>query len=135
VVPRSTDPAEILSTITHEVLEERAVVDDPKWDTLTVLATVTPEMVGMTAYRYTHAGPGLPTPLRGTDLQRFRDLRAATAAPDGTRWEMCIIKIDRDSARVAVNFVYGDQADQFRITPDSVREVTERLRPQPTDFG
>ena len=52
------DQAEIVHSIVGSLLEEQALVDDPEWDTVAVVATVTPDYSGMTAYRYAgeHAG-------------------------------------------------------------------------------
>jgi hypothetical protein len=125
---------EILNTILESLLEEQVLVDDPDWDTVAVLAEVAPAVVSLTAYRYTGDGSAQPTPLRGTKLQLFKDHQAATAAPDGTRWQVCIVKVDRDSARVAVSYVYGDEAEQWTITPATFQHIAEQLRPRPEDF-
>jgi hypothetical protein len=128
------EQTEALNTIVHSLLEERSLVDDPDWDTFAVLASVTPTVAEMNAYRYSGDEPGKPTPVRETGFQLFRDLQAATTAADGKSWEICIIKIDRDSRKGAVNFVYGDEAALWKTTPANASRIAENLRPQPADF-
>ena len=89
----------------------------------------------MTAYRYAGDAPGKPTPLRATKLENFRDLQEATTPPDGDPWEIAIIKIDRDSGRGSVNFVYPAEADLWRVTPESAARIAEAARPTAADFG
>lgn len=128
------EQAEALNTIVHSLLEERSLVDDPEWDSFAVLVSITPGVAEMTAYRYTGDGPGKPTPVRDTGFQLFRDLQEATSSADGKAWEICIIKIERDSRKGAVNFVYGDEAQLWKVTPENASRIAENLRPQPADF-
>jgi hypothetical protein len=85
------------------------IVKDPKWDTLTLLAVVTDASTSMTAFRYTASEPGQSSPMPGTDLQPFRDLREALAAPDGT--------------------------DPFHQVGRAQGPVLEELRPRSVDFA
>ena len=89
----------------------------------------------MTAYRYTGDAAGRATPLRSTKHQLFRDLQDATKGPNDQTWEVCIVKIERDSARGSVNFVYPDEASIWRIDPADPRRLAENLRPRAEDFN
>lgn len=127
---------EILTNIIESLLDEQALVDDPDWDTLAVVASVSPSVTELSAYRYTGAGKGKPTPIRATHLKLFRDLQEATAGPNGELWRVGIVKIERDSRRGSVNFVYGeDESAIWKITPTTLERVVEDLRPQPADFA
>ena len=126
---------EALNTIVHSLLEEPALVEDPDWDGFALIASITPTVSDMTAYRYVGDQAGKPTPVRSTRFQLFRDLQDATTEADGTPWEICIIKIDRDSKRGAANFVYPGEADLWRVTPESAQRVAENARPRPADFA
>jgi hypothetical protein len=119
---------EALNTIIQSVLEERVLVEDPEWDTFAMLVSIAPDVSEMTAFRYTGDGLGKPTPLRATRLNLFRDLQAATAAADGSQWEVCTIRIERDRREARVNFVYGEDAEQWRITPATFARIAEQLR-------
>jgi hypothetical protein len=125
---------EALNTIVHSLLEEQALVDDPDWDSFAVIVSITPAVSEMTSYRYSGDGPGKPTPVRATGFQLFRDLQAATAGPDGETWEVCIIKVERDTKRGSVNFVYSPEAELWQVTPESAQRVAENARPRPADF-
>ena len=117
------DQAEIVNSIVDSLLEEQALVDDPEWDSVAVVASVTPEYADMTAYRYTGDAAGRATPLR------------STKGPNDQTWEVCIVKIERDSARGSVNFVYPDEASIWRIDPADPRRLAENLRPRAEDFN
>ena len=86
-----------------------------------MLVSMAPGVSEMTAFRYAGDGPGKPTPLRATRFNLFRDLQAATAAADGSVWEVCTIRIERDRREASVNFVYGADAERWRITPATLR--------------
>jgi hypothetical protein len=129
------DQAEILNSIVEALLHEPALVDDPEWDTFAAVASVMPEYIDLSAYRYSGESAGRPTPVDNTDLQLFRDLQHATEGPGGETWEICIVKVERDSARGSVNFVYPDEADLWRVDPANPRRLAENLRPQPADFA
>ncbi len=129
------DQAEIVNSIVGSLLEEPALVDDPGWDSFALVASVTPDVAGMSGYRYTGNDAGQPTPVRNTSLSLFRELQAATLGPNDQPWNVCIVKIERDTARGTVNFVYGDEeAAIWRINPANPRQLAENLRPQPADF-
>src|SRR5262245_29166857 len=117
-----------LNAIVHSLLEERVLVDDPEWDTVSVLVSITPGVADMTAFRFTASGPGKPTPVRSPRFDLFRRLQGETAAPDGMMWQVCIIRLDRDSRRAGVEFVYGDDAEQWRVTPASRERIGAALR-------
>lgn len=123
-----------LNTIVHALLEEPALVEDAEWDTFSVLAALTDEVAELTAYRYGEGRRPQPTPLTATNFDLFRELRQATAAPDGSSWEVCIIKVQRDTGKGSVNFVYHDEAPLWKLGPDTVARIAEDLRPGPADF-
>jgi hypothetical protein len=117
-----------LNEIVHSLFEEPALVDDPEWDTFSVLASITPTVADMTAFRYTVRGPGKPTRVRSPRFDLFRRLQAATTAPDGMTWQVCIVRLDRATRQANVDFVYGHDAEQWRITPASRERLAEALR-------
>jgi len=125
---------EALNNVVHSLLEERALVEDPTWDSFAVITSITPAVSDMTAFRYTDDQPAKPTPVRATKFDHFRQLQEATLRPDGTPWEVAIIKIDRDSKRFVVNFVYSDEAELWRVTPETAARIAESARPRPADF-
>lgn len=131
----SRDPIErafdLLKEIVKSLQQEPALVDDPAWDTCSVLASVTPATVDLTAYRYTTNGQPVPTAVRSTELQLFRDLHHLLRARDGTAWRVCIVKIARDSRFGAVKYLWGMEAEQWAVAPADRGSLAERLRPRP----
>jgi hypothetical protein len=49
-------------------------------------------------------------------------------------WEICIIKVDRDTKRGSANFVYSAEAELWRVTPELAERIAENARPRPADF-
>ena len=129
------DPADIINDIVKSLLDEEVLANDPDWTTFSIMVEVTPEMVDASAYRYAAGVPGRATPISNTDLELFAELQESTKGPDDATWTTCILKIDRDSGRGAVNFVYGEDAAIWRITPDNVQHAIENLRPRAEDFN
>jgi hypothetical protein len=123
------DKEEALSAILHSVLEEPNLVNDSEWDAFAMLVVLKPDVSEMTAFRYRRSEPGKPTPLRATRFNLFRNLQAATTAPDGTSWQACIVRIERDSRRYSVDFFHGDDADQWQITPAGYARIAQAIRP------
>jgi hypothetical protein len=105
----------------------------PGWDTYSLLVEVSDDAVAMTAYRYTASGPPISTDMPEDD-DKFWDLRDATRGIDGQAWDVVLIKMHRDTARLVMNFVSGDAAEIWRIRPENMAHLAEALRPGPGDF-
>lgn len=125
---QAPDPSEALNTLIQSLLAEPDLAGDD-WDAFALLATVAPESSSMSLYRYVAAAPPKPTPIRSTGHGPLLDVHAATAAPDGTSWRVLILKFHRASGRGDVDFAYGDDAESWRITPTTLPDIVERLRP------
>jgi hypothetical protein len=106
---------------------------DPGWDTFAMVAEVSDDFVAVTAYRYTESGPPVSTP-EPEDLDLFWDLRDRTRGADGEAWDAVIVKIRRDTASLVMDFVSGDAARRWRVTPENMDHLPESLRPRPEDF-
>ncbi len=50
-------------------------------------------------------------------------------------WDVVIVKIHRDTAELVMNFVSGEAADMWRVTPENMEHLPESLRPRPEDFA
>jgi len=108
-------------------------LSDPEWDTYAMIAEVSDEAVGVTAYRYTETGP--PKPTRHPEVYGlFRELHERTRGTDGEAWDIAIMKIHRDTAQLVMNFVSGEAAQMWRITPENIGNLPEMLRPRAEDF-
>jgi hypothetical protein len=130
---RAAALAEFSQAIAGEILT-MPVLADPEWDTYALAADVSDEATKLTAYRYTEGGPPVPTPYpMAFDL--FQDLRERTRGNDGERWDIAVVRIHRDTAQLVVNFVAGDAAEMWRISPANIDNLPELLRPRPEDFA
>lgn len=58
----------------------------------------------------------------------FDDLREATRLPGKEPWGVCVLRLWRDSGRLAVEFDY-DAPQQWDITPATLLDVAARARP------
>lgn len=124
--------AEISQAIAGDILS-LPELSDPGWDTFSMVAEVSDDFVAITAYRYTDAGPPVSTAEPEND-DLFWDLRDRTRGTGGEAWDVVLVKIHRDTATLVMNFVSGDGADMWRITPENMEHLPESLRPRPEDF-
>ncbi|HEY5784674.1 MAG TPA: hypothetical protein VIT65_07850 [Microlunatus sp.] len=138
--PGSPDPAEqaaAMSELSQAMVGEILTMpdlSDPEWDTYAMVAEVDDYSVGVTAYRYPAAGPPKPTrPPAVADL--VRELRNRTRGRNGATWDVAVLKIHRDTAQLAIDFVSGADAEIWRITPTNISNLPELARPHPSDFG
>jgi hypothetical protein len=125
--------ARFSQAIAADILSSPSLRGDD-WDTYTLLAEVADDIVTTTAYRYADGGPPVPTDPPEDDDDNLWRLRDATRGIDGRAWDVVLIKIDRATSRLVMNFVSGDAAEIWRIRPENVARVAESLRPRPEDF-
>lgn len=105
----------------------------PDWDTYSMVAQVSDFSVKMTAFRYAGSGPPIPTGGPANSYV-FIQLRDRTRGVDGRAWDVALVKLRRDTADLVVNFVSGDAADLWQVTPGNIARLPEALRPRPEDF-
>jgi hypothetical protein len=128
----STALAELSQVIAGEILNSEELTE-PEWDTYALLADVTDNSVKMTAFRYTESGPPVATPLPANSYP-FIELRERTRGTDGEAWDVVVVKIHRDTANLVMNFVSGEAAEMWRVTPENMAHLPESLRPRREDF-
>ncbi|MGY1410669.1 MULTISPECIES: hypothetical protein [unclassified Luteimonas] len=80
-------------------------------------------------YRDGHA-PVAATPKTEADTigARLDELREATQLEGQAPWTVCVVQLQRAGGRLHADFVYED-AERWRITPETLDEVAERARP------
>jgi hypothetical protein len=120
--------AAILSAIVHDILELPELIADGQWDACPTVVEVTDDEVAASAVRYTADPPAVPSPAR-RDLGAFTRLRETTHSDAPQPWTVCIVRIDRDTVRTTVNFVYAEEAGLWRVDPSTYGRVAEALRP------
>lgn len=109
-------------------------LEEPEWDTYSLVAEVGDASVKMVAYRYAEGGPPVPTSLP-EDSYVFIELRNRTRGDNGAAWDVLLVKIHRDTMGLVMNFVSGEAADAWRVTPENIARLPEALRPRPEDFA
>jgi len=83
----------------------------------------------MTGFRYAPDGAyAAATPDAGTLGPAFDDLRDATRVPGKAPWGACVLRLWRDTGRMAVEFEY-DAPERWDIAPASLADVVARARP------
>jgi hypothetical protein len=123
----------ILSAIFHDILELPELVGDPDWDAYAAVVEVTDDVVAGSAFRYAADRPPIPSPAP-RDLAAFTRLRDSMLSDANERWTVCVVRIDRDTARTTVNFVHPAEAGLWRVDPSSYARIAEALRPGAADF-
>lgn len=121
--------SEISQAIAQEILATPEL-GDTSWDTFSMVAEVTDDSVAITAYRYTESGPPVSTPEPEVDdyLWDLRDLM-------GGAWDVALVKIQRETGGLVLDFVSGADADRWRITPENMDGLPEAMRPRAEDFA
>ena len=64
-----------------------------------------------------------------TIAARLDELREVTQAAGGEPWTVCVIQLRRAGGRLHAEFVYGEDAARWAITPATLAEIAERVRP------
>lgn len=76
------------------------------------------------------ARPATPASFEIEDL--LDGLRQATQVEGKAPWRACIVKLDRVSAKVTVDFEY-DHPEQWGVTPATAARIAEPARPTVAD--
>ena len=137
MTPVSADAADAMARFSQAIAADilsSPDLSDPDWDTYTLVAEVSDDVVTTTAFRYAEDGPPVPTDPPEDDDENLWGLWEATNGVDGQAWDLVLIKLRRDTAHLVMNFVSGDAVEIWRIGPENVAHVAEALRPRPEDF-
>lgn len=119
-----------------ELLAEiaRLIVVDPKagerpWDGYSLIAWYGDGISRLNGFRYDKGQPAEPlTPANAEIENRLEDLRRVTQVKDKAPWRVCIIRINREAAEVAIDFEY-EEPGKWYVTPDSAVQIAEQVRP------
>ncbi|MBX9401411.1 hypothetical protein K4L06_08815 [Lysobacter sp. BMK333-48F3] len=112
----------------------RLIVVDPKagerpWDGYALIAWYGEGISRLNGFRYDKGQPGEALTPSGAEIgNRLEQLRLATHVAGKAPWRVCIMRINREAAEVAIDFEYEDPG-RWYVTPDSAAEIAERVRP------
>lgn len=106
-------------------------VDAAAWDGYALIAVYADGSRKLAGFRYRDgAAPEAATPEATTQLGEHLDaLRAGTQVAGKAPWTACVVRIRRDTGRIALDFDY-DTPTQWEIGPDTLAAVAERARPE-----
>jgi hypothetical protein len=129
------EPSAAIDRIFDSLLAEPALAE-PEWDYLAVIAEITPGSAELAVFRYAGDQPARMTPITDLSLlDRFIELREATTAPDGGQWQVCVLRLERDTAKAKLTYVYPADAPEWSVTPETFAQVAEAARPRPAHFS
>lgn len=112
----------------------RLIVVDPKagerpWDGYALIAWYGDGISRLNGFRYDKGQPGEPLTPSGVEIEnRLEELRRVTQVKDKAPWRVCIIRINREAAEVAIDFEYEDPGKWY-VTPDSAAEIADKVKP------
>lgn len=118
--------------LVHEI--GALLVRDPEiarwpWTHLAIVAQVTPSSTQVNGFAYLDNGKAQITgPKNFEVIKTFKALREAMREPGKEPWQACLVRIEKSSGRIAVDFEYGDPG-KWRIGPATPRQMAETLRP------
>lgn len=124
---------EAMNAVVAEILDHDDLVNDPDWTTYALVAEVTDDSEVMAAFRYTEAGPPVPSQTL-VDSRPLRRVRDATRGADEPPWRVCIVKIRRDPVQATWEFLTDEGATSWEVTTKNYQNLAHGLRPQPGDF-
>jgi hypothetical protein len=113
-----------------------AIVGSPRissldWKHLVFVASVANGHSTISGFAYDSGGKSRPASPGGLQtLDKITALREAMQAEGKPAWNACLIRIQRDTGKIGVDFEY-DTPSKWDITPANVREMAEKLRPAP----
>ena len=99
------------------------------WEHLVLVAHVTRTSTKVSGFAYTASGEPIPTGPRNLDvLDKLEELRTAMCDPGQQPWKACLVRINRSTSKIVIDFEY-DHPDKWVITPATIERMAEVLRP------
>lgn len=110
------------------------LLNDPKissreWSHLVIVAQLRDLSTKVNGFAYHEDGEAVPTgPGNSKVLDKFEELSEAMREAGKDSWKACLVRIDRSSKDVSIDFEY-DHPEKWLIVPSTVRQMAETLRP------
>lgn len=117
--------------LVHEVglliVQDARVAAEP-WDAYALVARFAVDRIQLNGFAYDERGMRPATP-HDADLHRkLIALREATQVADGQPWGACVVRVERETAKIRIEFEY-DHPERWDVTPQTVDDVARRARP------
>lgn len=116
--------------LVHEVgmlIVRDARVSAQPWDGYALVARFDDASLVLNGFAYQGETFRSATP-KGTEIHhRLQALREAMREPGRPPWGACVVRIDRETKKIRIEFEY-DHPERWDVTPLNVAEVAERAR-------
>ncbi len=125
------DAAPAQDALVHEVgaliVHDERVAAQP-WDSYALVARFDANRIQLNGFAYADDRMRPATP-RGSDVHhKLKALREAMREDVGQAWGACVVRIDRETKKIRIEFEY-DHPERWDVTPQTVAEVAQRARP------
>jgi hypothetical protein len=110
------------------------LLNDPKiltrhWKHLAIVAQLEDLSTSVSGFAYQEDGKAVPTsPGNSAVPPKFVELSAAMRDAGKSSWRACLVRIDRSSGDISIDFEY-DHPEKWLIVPSTVKQMAESLRP------
>jgi hypothetical protein len=99
------------------------------WRHLVMVAQVMQTSTKVNGFTYDETGEATPaSPDNFAVFDKFKDLREAMREPGRDPWKAALVRIDRASLKISIDFEY-DRPEKWLISPATVKKMAEVLRP------
>jgi hypothetical protein len=111
------------------ILMEDSDLSASQWEHLVIVAHFSPLTIDVGGFAYLANGKAIPTSPSGVAAtKKFQELREAMKEPARDVWQAAIVKIEKSSGSLSIDFEY-DNPDKWLISPATVKRMAEALRP------
>lgn len=125
----TTDRDALVHAVGQAIIADPAVADG-RFDGFALVVTYDAASRRLAGFRYVGDEPAHAATPASPALDAALDaLREATRVDGGAPWDACVVRIQRPSNRITVEFAYGDDAAHWAVTPETLAAVTGRARP------
>jgi hypothetical protein len=123
------DKDELVHEIGKMLLEDEKIRSRRPWQSLAMVAQITPGSTKVNGFVYRGGGAAVPTSPGNFDvMDKFEELREAMREPGKEPWKAALVRIDDASRRISIDFEY-DHPEKWLIVPSTVKQMAEALRP------
>lgn len=124
-----TEPAADKDALIAELgrtLARDARVADTPWVRYALIVRITDGKAQVNGFAYDDDGHARPATPRGREIHDvLQALREATRVPGKAPWGACVVRIERESGRIGVEFEY-DHPEAWDVTPQNAQRLAQQ---------
>lgn len=122
-----TDQDSLVHELGNLVVRDEQVSAQP-WEGYALVARFDDDRLQLGGFAYQGDAILPATPKDAGIPGRLQALREAMRQHGRAPWGACVLRIDRATKKVRIEFEY-DHPERWKITPETLAEVSERARP------